>query len=195
MTLAEPVPDKAKEAVSPLYGVVDVLRRDRIAGWAIDRRDPGASLTVEIRREGQRIATVPANRRRRDLEANRFGSGLYGFSAPIDPPLMEGMEFTLSVRAVAADGTEVILQPLSRVLEPTGEQRALARLLEEVAACRALLEAQQSLAERVERAQLRMETLWPEPDPAPPAGRGLRLLSLAALALALLSLTLSVMSL
>lgn len=123
MTLADPVPDKAKEAVSPLYGVVDVLRRDRIAGWVIDRRDPGASVTVEIRREGQRIASVPANRRRRDLEANRFGSGLYGFGAAIDPPLMEGMEFTVSVRAMAADGTEAILQPLSRVLEPSGEQR------------------------------------------------------------------------
>ena len=44
-----------------LYGVFDLARPDRVAGWAIDRADAAASVAVEILREGVPVATVRAD--------------------------------------------------------------------------------------------------------------------------------------
>jgi hypothetical protein len=52
-----------------VYGVVDLIRHDRAAGWAIDRADPAAAVTVEVRREGRLVATARADRHRKDLES------------------------------------------------------------------------------------------------------------------------------
>lgn len=52
---------------SRLYGVVDVLRPDRAAGWAVDRSGASAAPDVEIRREGRRVATLRADRLPPDL--------------------------------------------------------------------------------------------------------------------------------
>lgn len=63
-----------------LYGVVDILRSDRVAGWVIDRTDPALCATVELRREGRLVATATASRPRKDLERQAVGTGAYGFS-------------------------------------------------------------------------------------------------------------------
>ena len=54
MTDQTPIPPATREPL--LYGVVDVLRADRVAGWVIDRTDPARNATVEIRREGMMFA-------------------------------------------------------------------------------------------------------------------------------------------
>ena len=70
----EPASPETREDVGPgLYGVIDVLRADRVAGWVVDRRDSQAVVEVDIRREGRLIATVNADRSRRDSRANRRG--------------------------------------------------------------------------------------------------------------------------
>ena len=92
MTDQTPFPQIAKEP--RLYGVVDVLRADRVAGWVIDRTDAARCATVELRREGRLIGTMTANRPRKDLERQAVGTGSYGFAFTFDPPLEEGMEFT-----------------------------------------------------------------------------------------------------
>lgn len=45
MTDQTPFPQAAKEP--RLYGVIDVLRADRVAGWVIDRTDAARCATVE----------------------------------------------------------------------------------------------------------------------------------------------------
>lgn len=199
-----PADSAARQPGPPLHGVVDVLRPDRVAGWVIDRRDATAHATVEVRREGRIVASVPANRVRRDLETARVGTGSYGFSVNLDPPLDEGMEFTVTVRAFSPDGSEVFLRPAGRLGAPSGEQRALARLLEEIATCRTLLQGHASeTAElagtlaRVELVQARLESMTPGFDATANCGAAssLRFLSVAALITAGLSLALAVASL
>lgn len=168
MTDQTPVPLIYKEP--RLYGVVDVLRPDRVAGWVIDRTDAARCATVELRREGRLVATVPANRSRKDLERQAVGTGRYGFAIPLDPPLDEGMEFTISVTARSHDGQELSLQPAAsaaRTISP--EKKALARVLAELSAVRADIDAARRdfaaaegdrarFQERAELVQLRLES-------------------------------------
>ena len=111
MSLApEPLDPAAPVPVAPigprLHGVVDVIRPDRIAGWAIDRADSHAALEIDIRREGRVVATVRANRFRKDLERGSVGTGRYGFSCELTPPLEPGFEFTVTGMARTADGRQ-----------------------------------------------------------------------------------------
>lgn len=110
----QPVPAAAPAAVAQtrLNGVVDVLRPNRIAGWAIDRADSAAQVTVDILRDGRPYCSVVANRHRPDLEGGGIGTGNYGFSAEITPPLEPGFEFTISAVARAADGETLKLRPV-----------------------------------------------------------------------------------
>lgn len=152
-----------------LYGVVDVLRPDRVAGWVIDRSDAARSATVEVRREGRLAGTATADRPRKDLERQAVGTGAYGFAVTLDPPLEEGMEFTVAVTARTHDGAEMALAPVAaaaKALSP--EKRALGRILADLAALRGdiaglrheagLAEtARSNLQERLEIVQLRLE--------------------------------------
>ena len=64
-TLAADTSPPAAEDIGPrIYGVIDVLRADRVAGWAIDRSDAAAALDIDILRDGRVIRTVRADRHR-----------------------------------------------------------------------------------------------------------------------------------
>lgn len=116
-----------------LYGVIDVLRSDRVAGWVIDRTDAARCATVEIRREGRLIGTVSANRLRKDLERQAVGTGAYGFAFNFEPPLEDGMEFTVALTAKSHDGVELPLQTTVRAAAQfSAEKRALGRILAEL---------------------------------------------------------------
>lgn len=167
MTDQTPILQAAREP--RLHGVVDVLRGDRVAGWVIDRTDPARCAVVEVRREGRLIGTVTANRPRKDLERQAVGTGAYGFALAVDPPLDEGMEFTISVTARSHDGVELPLQPAAgaaRSMSP--EKRALGRILSELSCLRDDLaglqqesvsarQAHAQAQERLELVQLRLE--------------------------------------
>ena len=167
MTDQTPFPQIAKEP--RLYGVVDVLRADRVAGWVIDRTDAAQCATVELRREGRLIGTMTANRPRKDLERQAVGTGSYGFAFTFDPPLEEGMEFTVAVTAVSHDGVVLLLQPVGAAAKPiSAEKKALGRILAELADLRAdvgtlrqdAASAEENRArfqERLEFVQLRLE--------------------------------------
>lgn len=168
MTDQTPIPPATREPL--LYGVVDVLRADRVAGWVIDRTDPARNATVEIRREGRLIGTVTANRPRKDLERQAVGTGAYGFAFAFDPPLEEAMEFTVAVKARSQDGAELVLQPVANAARTiSAEKRALGRILGELADLRddigglqrnlaSAEQGRQTFQERLELVQLRIET-------------------------------------
>ncbi|MBP7003178.1 hypothetical protein, partial [Amaricoccus sp.] len=118
-----------------VYGVIDVLRPDRVSGWAIDRADAAAAVEIEILREGAPVARVRADRERRDLARGGVGTGRYGFSAPLDPPLEPGFEFTLRVRARTVDGDVADLRRAAATgAAPDPDRRLLERLYEELRA-------------------------------------------------------------
>ena len=186
--------DVPADAGPSLYGVIDVVKPDRIAGWVIDRRDSRAALDVEIRREGRLVATVKAARPRRDLEKAGVGTGLYGFSCALDPPVEAGFEFTVTVTARAADGlTETLRRPGARAADP--DRRLVERIFEEVRRPTDAAELRE-VVRRIEIAQARIEAALAAVD-APAPGeppRGLRLLVAAALVTATASLVLGIAS-
>lgn len=203
-----PDPSAALAPVGPrIYGVVDVLRADRIAGWAIDRTDSAAALDVDIAREGRLVRTVRADRHRVDLAKGEVGTGNYGFRAEIEPPLEPGFEFTVTATARAPDGATAALARVGAALRtPDPATRLLERLFEEVARLAAgrpdpappatdagrLTEA----IARIEVAQARIEAAIAqiEPPPAPRAG-GLGLIVVGTLGVAAASLGIGLYSL
>lgn len=167
MTDQTPFSQPSKEP--RLYGVIDVLRPDRVAGWVIDRTDPASSATIDVLLEGRVIGSVTANRPRKDLERQAVGTGCYGFAFALDPPLEEGMEFTVAVVARSHDGVELPLQPAGRAASAiSAEKKALRRILAELTALRTDMErlrqelvaaeaGREATQERLELVQLRLE--------------------------------------
>lgn len=116
-----------------INGVIDVPRPGRVSGWAIDRSDPEAVVTVQIAREGRPLGEVRADAYRADLERGGIGTGRYGFSFDLDTPLEPGFEFTVTATAVADDGTSGELRRIGRAKLAEDPARRLAeRLFEEV---------------------------------------------------------------
>ena len=191
-----------------LYGVIDVMRADRVAGWVIDRTDAARCASVEIRREGRLVGTVIANRQRKDLERQAVGTGHYGFSFSFDPPLEEGMNFTVDVKAMSNDGVELLLQPVGRAAESiTPEKRVLNRIFGELSALRAdvtfirqeVTTAEQRrlhFQERLELVQLRLESsLSDEASPRSSSPRWLGGIVVAGAIIAVVSLCTGLLSL
>ena len=86
-----------------LHGALDMVRADRIGGWAVDRAKRGAAVEVDIFREGHRIATLRADRPRKDLARGDEEAGNHGFALALDPPLEPGFEFTIVAVARAGE--------------------------------------------------------------------------------------------
>ena len=189
-----------------IHGVVDVIRPDRVAGWAIDRADPAAHVEVRLEREGRVVATAPADRLRKDLAKGGVGAGLYGFALPLDPPLEAGMEFTLKVIARTRDGQETRLRaPKAEAARP--ENRLLERVFAEIGEVRKTFgdldarlaeTAPETLRalEKVEVLQTRLEAAISGLEPPAAASHaGLRALAATALGIAAVSLAIGFVSL
>lgn len=193
-----------------VYGVFDLPRPDRAAGWAIDRASASAAVEVDLFREGQRIATLRADRHRPDLEKGGIGTGNYGFVAEISPPVEPGFEFTVTAVARAADGTTGALKRTgTRSGAVAPEQRVVERIFEEVTAlgraappappapAAAELDRLNELALRIEMIQIRLEATLASLAPETPRSdvRGLKGILFATGAIALGSLGLGLYSL
>lgn len=158
--------DATVEAPQPrVNGVVDVLRSNRIAGWAIDRADVSAAVRVEILREGRPWRSVMAERHRPDLEKGGIGTGRYGFGVEIDPPVEPGLEFTIQAVAFTADGQSAPLKQVGSAEQAVPpELRLLIRLMASVEELRSGLHRPQTqfdvmieIAQRLELTQARLE--------------------------------------
>lgn len=199
-------------------GVYDVPAPGRISGWAIDRADPEASVQVEIRRAGVLVGAARAERHRPDLERTGVGTGRYGFSIEIDPPVEPEMAFALDVRAITADGLSGRLRGIGAAA-PSGDpaRRLQERTFQEIAGLRADLadirqvvdrpvtdirghaevEEIQTALDRIELVQARLDlSLVPLDLPAAPSstGAGLRWAVIMALGLSALALALGLYS-
>jgi len=71
-----------------IAGHVDVLSRDRVAGWAADKNNPTSNLQIIVSSSGTVVAREVARLERPDLKSAFEGStGNYGFDMAFDPPL------------------------------------------------------------------------------------------------------------
>lgn len=191
-----------------LYGVIDILRPDRIAGWAIDRSDSAAAVDVEVFREGRVVARVRADRHRADLEKGGIGTGNYGFRAEIDPPLEPGFEFTIAAFCVVADGSRGELKRVGAAARAPGpDQRLLERIFTAVTEpappppppqiARQELERLNEAVARIEVAQARLEAVLAgvEPPAVPPRDGGLKAMVAGAVVFGIVSLGVGLYSL
>ncbi len=206
-----PEPAAAAVPIGPrIYGVIDVLRADRIAGWAIDRTDSAAALDVDISREGKVVRTVRADRHRVDLAKGEVGTGNYGFRAEIEPPLELGFEFTVTATARSPDGAAAPLARVGAALRaPDPATRLLERLFEDVARLAATAGRAEALpppsdagrltdaVARIEVVQARIEAALGRVEPTKPAARdrSLRLIVFGTLGIAAASLGVGLYSL
>lgn len=197
--------DATVEAAQPrVNGVVDVLRSNRIAGWAIDRADASATVRVEILREGRPWRSVMADRHRPDLEKGGIGTGRYGFGVEIDPPVEPGLEFTVQAIAFTADGQSAPLKPVGSAEQAVPpELRLLVRLMASVEDLKSGLQLPEApndalieIAQRLELAQARLEAAITAIEARPGLEQKARMPAVvfAAIGLGVLSLAVGVMS-
>ena len=206
-------PTQTAPSASRVNGVFDLPSPSRLAGWAIDRADPDATVEVEIYREGALLLRTRADRYRPDLERGGIGTGRYGFSVDLDPPIAPEMIFALSVRAVTGDGVSGALRatgeaapnddPLLRLLERTFDRTAA--LGADIGGLRRSVEASSeppdltemaAILERIEVVQARLDGVGAVTDvPTDPSvGPGLKAAVGIALAMSSLALALGLWS-
>ena len=95
-------------AAAPAFGgrgQVDVVSRERVAGWVMDPADP-APVALQILDNGMPIASVLANGYRADLAAACVGTGWHAFDVAIPGGLSPLSRHVISVRA-ERDGAEL----------------------------------------------------------------------------------------
>lgn len=206
-------PAQTPASAGRINGVYDLPTPGRLAGWAIDRAEEAAAVTVEVYREGKLVKRTRADRHRPDLERGGIGTGRYGFSVDLDPPIAPGMAFALSVRAVTGDGVSGPLRATGKAAPSEDPLRALverifdqnATLRSEVRDLRRAVEAMEvpkdhgetaAMLERIELVQARLDgaaaaTRTPS---EPPVGPGLRLAVGIALGLSVLAVILGLWS-
>lgn len=206
-------PNRAEAVEARVNGVFDLPAPNRVAGWAIDRADPDASVEVEVYNGGVLLGRARADRYRADLERGGIGTGRYGYAIDIDPPIAPGMAFALSARALTGDGVSGALRATGAAAPSEDPQRALlertfaetSALRAEVDKLRRSIETRREPAdiaeiaaalERIEVVQARLDGVaaTSEPPDDPSVGPGLRLAVGIALAMSALALVLGLWS-
>jgi len=165
----------AASSQNRINGVVDVPRPARVVGWAIDRADPAAHVTVDLYREGLFVESQPATVYRPDLEKGGIGTGRYGFAFDLAYAVPPGLGFTITAVARTVDGTKGALRRIGaaapseeadqRLQQETFQRLAdISRDLDETRgqisgrAGTADAEKVTTLLDRIEIAQARIET-------------------------------------
>jgi hypothetical protein len=107
-------------AAPEIRGFIDGLSGNQIDGWAFEPAHPTERVIVELRLDGQAVATTVADRHRTDLVRAGIGDAFHGFRFPLKPAWAERRS-DLVVVARGAEGGEAPLQLFRR---PAAEARA-----------------------------------------------------------------------
>ncbi|WP_203076799.1 hypothetical protein [Falsiroseomonas ponticola] len=106
-------------AAPEIRGFIDGLSGNQIDGWAFEPAHPTERVIVELRLDGQAVATTVADRHRTDLVRAGIGDAFHGFRFPLKPAWAERRS-DLVVVARGAEGGEAPLQLFRR---PAAEAR------------------------------------------------------------------------
>ena len=96
-------------AAPEIRGFIDGLSGNQIDGWAFEPAHPTERVIVELRLDGQAVATTVADRHRTDLVRAGIGDAFHGFRFPLKPEWAERRS-DLAVVARGAAGGEASLQ-------------------------------------------------------------------------------------
>src|SRR6185503_5705872 len=97
-------------STAQVVGFIDVIAIRRISGWVWDEGDPSRRLDVEIQFDGRPIASVRADRPRKDLAAAGVGDGSYGFETQHETRIAEADYHRVSAVARLEDGHTITLE-------------------------------------------------------------------------------------
>lgn len=104
-------------AAPEIRGFIDGLSGNQIDGWAFEPAHPTERVIVELRLDGQAVATAVADRHRTDLVRAGIGDAFHGFRFPLKPDWAERRS-DLAVVARGAAGGEAPLQLFRRPAAP-----------------------------------------------------------------------------
>lgn len=110
-TARAPADDQRDADADPVgaAGFIDVVSGRRISGWAWDPAQPERRLDVAILVDDVEIATVRADRPRKDLVDARVGDGGYGFEAQSKIAIGENDRHRVTAFVTDRDGVPVPL--------------------------------------------------------------------------------------
>lgn len=149
-------------AMPDIRGFVDGVTGNQIDGWAFEPAHPTERVVVELRLDGQAVATSVADRHRTDLVRAGVGDAFHGFRFPLRANWAERRS-ELSVVARGVEGGEATL-PLFRRGTPA-EARPAAPSPQVVKAIEQLVAGQRALDQRLVELATRVQA-QPAPGPA-----------------------------
>jgi hypothetical protein len=100
-----------------IVGYIDRIDGARISGWAWDRTQPNLTIDVEIRIGDRVVATVRADRLRKDLARSGTGNGYHAFEAVLPQPVADS-ERSLVTALARADAQSDPVPLVNRAVEP-----------------------------------------------------------------------------
>jgi hypothetical protein len=148
--VSAPAEARAEPAIR---GFVDGLTGNQIDGWAFEVAHPTERVVVELRLDGERVATTVADRHRADLVRAGVGDAFHGFRFPLKPAWAERRS-ELQAVARGLEGGEFVL-PLFRrgapvAATPEAPPPQLVKAIEQLVANQRLLEGRlQEVAARI----------------------------------------------
>lgn len=165
--LRAPEDGRAGSASPAIVGYIDKIEGTRISGWAWDRNQPDVAVDVEIRIGARTLATVRADRLRKDLARSGTGNGYHAFEANLQDPVpdadrhlvgavarVEGQPGSIALANRA--GEPPTLEGTAAVASPPPEQQ---RWLADLAAVRKAFEETLKIAAQDIREAVRGRTL------------------------------------
>jgi hypothetical protein len=85
--LRAPEDGRAPAGTPAIVGYIDKIDGAKVSGWAWDRNRPDMPIDVDIHIAGKPVATVRADRLRKDLARSGTGNGYHAFEAILDAPV------------------------------------------------------------------------------------------------------------
>jgi hypothetical protein len=121
---------------SAVAGYVDEVHKDRVFGWAWDRRSPGLRVEIEVWIGDTPVAAAIADRARADLKANGVGDGQHAFEIALPEATAQTVSQPIRIFAKAPDGELIELERRAPAAEPGPTDQSLPRLFNELAMLR-----------------------------------------------------------
>ncbi|MGG5809975.1 hypothetical protein [Falsiroseomonas sp. CW058] len=165
-----------------IRGFVDGVTGNGIDGWAFEPAHPTERVVVELRLDGQTVATSVADRHRTDLVRAGVGDAFHGFRFPLKPAWAE-RRAELQVVARGAAGEETVLPLFRRGAPEAGAASPAAPSPQVMKAIEQLVAGQRALEGRLSDLALRVSAeplpaTLPHLPPAEPAEAEARLAAL-----------------
>lgn len=149
-------------AVPDIRGFVDGVTGNQIDGWAFEPAHPTERVVVELRLDGETVATSVADRHRTDLVRAGVGDAFHGFRFPLRANWAERRS-ELAVVARGVEGGEATL-PLFRRGTPA-EPRPAPPSPQVVKAIEQLVAGQRAMDQRLQDLASRIQAQPQQPAP------------------------------